>query len=68
MVFDSSADREPLEFTMGETEVIPAVEEAVVGMSPGEAKTVAVEADRAYGPHRPEMVITVPWGGRPARH
>ena len=35
-VFDSSVDREPLEFTLGEGKIIPGFEEAVIGMSPGE--------------------------------
>ncbi len=33
-VFDSSADREPLEFTVGEGQVIPGFESAVIGMNP----------------------------------
>ncbi|MBV9775230.1 MAG: FKBP-type peptidyl-prolyl cis-trans isomerase, partial [Gemmatimonadetes bacterium] len=32
--FDSSQGREPLEFTLGEGQVIPGFEEAVRGMSP----------------------------------
>ncbi len=58
-VFDSSNDREPLEFTVGEGEVIPGFEDAVVGMNQGETKTTKIDADEAYGPHRPEMIVTV---------
>ena len=58
-VFDSSADREPLEFTVGEGQVIPGFESAVIGMNPGDTKTTHIPADEAYGPHRPEMVIEV---------
>ncbi len=58
-IFDSSADREPLEFTIGERQVIPGFEDAVVGMSPDESKTITILADKAYGPHNPEMVVTV---------
>ena len=43
--FDSSADRRPLEFTIGEGQVIPGFEQAVVGMSEGETKTVTMEAE-----------------------
>ena len=49
-VFDSSAGREPLQFTIGGSEVIPDFELAVVGMNPGESKTVKI-------PHRKEMVL-----------
>ncbi|NDJ86069.1 MAG: peptidylprolyl isomerase [Chloroflexi bacterium] len=58
-VFDSSREREPLEFTIGEGRVIPGFEAAVEGMSTGETQTARVEPDNAYGQHRPDMVITV---------
>jgi peptidylprolyl isomerase len=58
-VFDSSADRDPLQFTLGEGLLIPGFEQAVLGMSPGESKTAAVSADQAYGPHREEMVVDI---------
>jgi len=55
-VFDSSLDRDPVEFTLGAGQVIPGFEQAVVGMSPGESKTVEVPAEQAYGPYREELV------------
>jgi FKBP-type peptidyl-prolyl cis-trans isomerase 2 len=58
-VFDTSIDRDPLQFTIGEGELIPGFEQAVVGMNPGESKTTKVPADKAYGPHREEMVLVV---------
>jgi peptidylprolyl isomerase len=58
-VFDSSANREPLEFRLGEGKIIPGFEEAVVGMAPGESKTVKISPDKAYGPHRKELVADV---------
>ncbi len=58
-VFDSSAERDPLEFSVGEGRVIAGFEEAVVGMSPGESKSANIPADRAYGPYRQEMVMVV---------
>ena len=36
-VFDTSHGRQPLEFTIGEGQVIPGFEGAVVGMEPGDA-------------------------------
>ncbi len=58
-VFDSSLEREPLRFTLGQGELIPGFEEAVVGMNPGDRKTETIGADQAYGPYRPEMCIEV---------
>jgi FKBP-type peptidyl-prolyl cis-trans isomerase 2 len=58
-IFDSSLEQDPLEFTLGTGEIIPGFEEAVVGMQPGEAKTVTIISDEAYGPYREEMVLEV---------
>ncbi|MCL5997121.1 MAG: peptidylprolyl isomerase [Chloroflexi bacterium] len=58
-VFDTSNESDPLEFTLGEGQVIPGFEQAVMGMNPGDSKTTKIPADNAYGPHRPEMVLAV---------
>lgn len=58
-VFDSSIITDPLEFTIGEREVVPGFEEAVIGMSPGESKNVKIPVDKAYGPRREDMTIVV---------
>ena len=58
-IFDSSVDREPLELTVGEAQVIPAFEEAIIDMGLNESKVITIPADKAYGAHDPEMVVTV---------
>jgi peptidylprolyl isomerase len=57
--FDSSLQRDPLQFTLGQGEIIPGFERAVVGMAPGESKTETISSDQAYGPHRSEMIVEV---------
>jgi len=59
-VFDSSEDREPLEFTLGEQQVIPGFETAVEGMEEGESKTAEIASENAYGEHRDDLVVDVP--------
>lgn len=59
-VFDSSEGREPLSFTIGNGQVIPGFEEAVVGMALEEKKNVTIPPEKAYGPRNEEMVINVP--------
>lgn len=59
-VFDSSQGRDPLEFTLGEGQVIPGFDEAVAGMAVGDSATVTIEPENAYGEHRDEMVQAVP--------
>jgi peptidylprolyl isomerase len=60
IVFDSSAGKSPLEFTLGEGRIIPGFENAVIGMKAGEKKTVSIPANDAYGPYRPELTMEVP--------
>lgn len=57
--FDSSLDKDPLEFTLGEGRIIPGFEQAVLGMNPGDSKTVDIPADNAYGPYRDDWVMVV---------
>ncbi|WP_298666503.1 peptidylprolyl isomerase [uncultured Methanofollis sp.] len=54
-VFDRS--EEPQEIVIGGGTVNPAFEEALVGMTPGETKTVFLPADEAYGPYRKRLVF-----------
>ena len=65
-VFDSSDQREPLKFTLGERQVITGFEQAVEGMATGEKKTVQIPADEAYGPHHEELVFQVERENLPA--
>lgn len=58
-VFDSSLEREPLQFSIGGQQVIPGFEQAVIGMNPGDSKTETIVYDQAYGPRHKDMVVTV---------
>ena len=58
--FDSSAGRDPLEFTLGAGQVVPGFDAAVTGMRLGEKKTVTIPAAEAYGEPRQELLLTVP--------
>lgn len=58
-VFDSSQERDPLEFTIGSNEIIPAVENAVKGMEEGEEKQVKVPPTEAYGERNEQAIMEV---------
>lgn len=58
-VFDSSRDREPLEFTIGKQQMIPGFEKGVVGMAVGDKKSLVLPPEDAYGEHRQEMVAVL---------
>ncbi|HNT69981.1 MAG TPA: peptidylprolyl isomerase [Syntrophorhabdaceae bacterium] len=58
-VFDSSENRQPLEFTIGQGMVIPGFEKGVVGMCEGDTKVISIEAEEAYGAYRQDLVGVV---------
>lgn len=59
-VFDSSREREPLEFTLGEGQIIPGFEKAVIDMEVNDTKTVNIPSSEAYGEHSNELIQEVP--------
>ena len=59
-VFDSSVNREPLEFEVGAGMMIPGFDSAVHGMTVGDKKTAEISSAEAYGPVNDEMIIDVP--------
>lgn len=59
-VFDSSRERDPLEFQLGAGNMIPGFEKAVQGMEVGDSKTVDIPSNEAYGDHNSEMMLEVP--------
>ena len=58
--FDSSIGREPLQFTLGEGQMIPGFGRAVLGMTVGEEKTVTIPAGEAYGSRIDNLVLVLP--------
>lgn len=64
-VFDSSRERKPIEFVIGENQVIPGFESAVMGMEPGESRTATLSPEDGYGERSDDRVFTVPRGDLP---
>lgn len=58
-VFDSSREREPLEFTLGDGQLIPGFEDAVVGLEEGDDTTVELDSENAYGERREDLELEV---------
>jgi len=58
-VFATTVNQAALQLTVGRGQVIPGLENALMGMSPGESKTVKTPAVSAFGPHRKEMTQTI---------
>ena len=61
-VFETTVGVAPMQFTIGENEVLPGVEQAVLGMKAGESATLRIAADDAFGPRREDMVMQLDRG------
>ena len=57
---ESTLKGPPAEITLGEWLLLEAVEQAVVGMAPGDRKTVLLLPAKAFGPYRDDLVCEVP--------
>lgn len=64
--FDSSAGRDPLEFTVGAGQMIPGFDAAIPGMNIGEKKTITISPENAYGEKNEEALIEFPKVNIPA--
>jgi FKBP-type peptidyl-prolyl cis-trans isomerase SlpA len=59
-VFDSSLEREPMEFQVGSGQLIPGFENGVIDMKVSEKKTIVIPSEEAYGEARKELIQEVP--------
>ena len=59
-IFDSTEGEEPLEFTLGQGDLIEGFEEGILTMVVGDKKTITLTPEKAYGMRSEEMVIEVP--------
>jgi peptidylprolyl isomerase len=58
-VFDSTTAREPLLIQIGDELLIPGLEQALVGMAPGEIKKVTIQPNDAYGDFDSDLIFEV---------
>lgn len=58
-VFDSSRERDPLEFIVGTGQLIAGFENAVRGREAGEKVTVKIDPEQGYGQPDKDLVFTI---------
>ena len=56
----------PMTFKLGEAILFPQIDEAIVGMTPGEKKTITIAAADAFGEYDKEFIFTVPRSDLPS--
>lgn len=55
-LFESNLNSTPLTFIVGSGSVIQGFDEMVIGMTPGQTRTVTIPPDKGYGMYREDMV------------
>ncbi|MGK0307843.1 MAG: FKBP-type peptidyl-prolyl cis-trans isomerase 2 [Urechidicola sp.] len=58
-VFDSSEGKEPLEFTLGQGQLIPGFEKGLIDMKLKEKKTITIDKNEAYGKINDDLIQEV---------
>ncbi len=59
-VFVEGKKYKPMRIKAGSGEVIPGIDEAIIGMKVGEKKRIEVPPEKGYGMPRPELIVDVP--------
>jgi peptidylprolyl isomerase len=54
---ESSINKIPMEFTIGEGNVIPGFEKGIIGLAPGDKKSISIPPEEAYGPYNEKMIF-----------
>ena len=57
--FEMSSRQEPMELIVGHEDLLPDLEQALVGMTPGESKVVVMGKDKGYGPRREDLIQVI---------
>lgn len=59
-VIESCPENKPITLSIGSGRILKAVEASLLGMQPGQSKTVHIQPEDAYGPYRQALVQEVP--------
>jgi FKBP-type peptidyl-prolyl cis-trans isomerase 2 len=59
-IVESSEEARPLQFVCGEGQILPALEDAVLGLQEAEEVEFDLSPDQAYGDRNPDAVLAVP--------
>ena len=58
-VFDTSDGKEPIEFTLGQGQLIPGFEKGLIDMKLNEKKTITIAKEEAYGEVNKDLIQEV---------
>lgn len=55
-VVDSTLDRQPATFTVGDGNLLPGFEQSLFGLKAGDKRSILLEAANAFGPRNPDNI------------
>lgn len=58
-VFAATEGKKPLEFRVGVGEILPGIDEEVIGMEKGEEKEITVSPEKGFGQRKEELIMEV---------
>ena len=58
-LFDTSREQQPLEFTVGNGEIMSGLENSIMGMEAGDTKSIEVPPEEAFGTRQEELVVEI---------
>ncbi|MCP5019062.1 MAG: FKBP-type peptidyl-prolyl cis-trans isomerase [Ketobacter sp.] len=58
-VVDTTKQRAPATFTVGDGNLLPGFEQSVFGLKAGDKRSIVLEAENAFGPHNPDNIQTM---------
>jgi len=59
-VFAATEGKQPVEFEAGAGQILPGIDEQVIGMEKGEGKEITVPAEKGFGKRKEELVMEAP--------
>ena len=59
-IFDENKTYKAIPIVVGGNHLLPAIEEAIIGLDQGDKKTIEVDAENAFGPRDPSLIQLVP--------
>lgn len=65
-IVETTRNRDPFRFVLGERGIVPGLHAVVEGMQPGERRSVTLPPERAFGTSDPALRFTVPTEMLPA--
>ena len=59
-LFDENKEYKPIPIIVGGNHLLPAIEEAIVGLDAGDSKTIEIDSENAFGPRNRQLIQLIP--------